>query len=166
MQAYNAHGFIPLAANTAYSNCNGRSITLGEGLFYLHLIGQDRSMNQTLLHDLAQQYPADLSADTLASPSIIVLESTAATGPQCPNGTCLRYEWFSKVMLSGLVADLVYTTQGCSACRRIDTTQTIYNYNIVLAQNYDDGVRANGSIWPGNIYPRGLIAWAYLNKAY
>src|SRR5438477_7229537 len=87
VQEYNRHGFIPLAENNnAYNNCNGRSIVLGEGLFYLHLIGQDSTMNETLLHDLAVQYPADLDADTLASPSMIGLESTRATNPQCKNG--------------------------------------------------------------------------------
>src|SRR5205807_324381 len=153
---YTANGFIPLAENTtAYNNCNGRSITLGEGLFYLHLIGQDSTMNQTLLQDLAHQYPGDLRSDTLASPSMIALESTAATGPQCSGGTCQRYEWFSKVMLSGIVADFVYTAHGCSSCRHIDVTQAVYSYNVVLAQNYGDGVRDNGSIWPGTFYPRG-----------
>ncbi len=167
LQEYKTNGFIPLAANTtAYNNCNGRSVTLGEGLFYLHLIGQDKAMNATLLQDLASQYPQDLSSDTLSSPAMIALESTAATGSQCPGGTCQRYEWFSKVMLSGLVADFVYSAHGCSACKRVDVTQAVYNYNVGLTLNYGDGVRDNGSIWPGTFYPRGLISWAFLNKAY
>ena len=167
VQEYKANGFIPLAENmNAYNNCNGRSITLGEGLFYLHLIGQDKAMNPTLLQDLASQYPQDVSSDTLTSPAMVSLESSAATGSQCPGGTCQRYEWFSKVMLSSLVADLVYTAHGCSACSRVDITQTVYNYNVVLGQNYGDGVRSNGSIWPGTFYPRGLISWAFLDKGY
>src|SRR5207253_1439181 len=138
VQEYNRHGFIPLAENNkAYNNCNGRSIILGEGLFYLHLIGQDSTMNQTLLHDLATQYPSDLRADTLTNPSMIALQSTRATNPQCKNGICLRYEWFSKVMLSGIIADMVYTAHGCTTCAHLDTTQTVYNFNLSLPRSFD-----------------------------
>src|SRR5947209_6250034 len=139
---YNSHGFIPIASNTALNNCNGRTITLGEGLFYAHLIGQDKFMNQTLLQDLAKQYPSDLSADTLALPSMIVLTSTAATGPQCSTGHCHRYEWFSKVMLSGIVADMVYTQYGCTSCGRVDVVEAAYNYNFDFGSNFGDGFRS------------------------
>ena len=166
-QEYNRHSFIPLAeSNKAYNNCNGRSIVLGEGLFYLHLIGQDSTMNQTLLHDLAMQYPADLSADTLTNPSMIALESTRATNPQCKNGICLRYEWFSKVMLSGIIADMVYSAHGCSACAHLDMTQTVYNFNLSLPRSFDDGVQDDGIAWNGFFYPRGMISWAFLNAGY
>src|SRR5205085_10859772 len=142
VQEYDRQGFIPLAENNkAYNNCNGRSIVLGEGLFYLHLIGQDSAMNPTLLHDLAMQYPADLSADTLSNPSMVTLESTRATNPQCKNNICLRYEWFSKVMLSSIIADIVYTAHGCTACTHLDLTKTVYNFNLSLPRSFDDGVQ-------------------------
>jgi len=167
VQEYDGHGFIPLAENNkAYNNCNGRSVVLGEGLFYLHLIGQDSAMNPTLLHDLAMQYPADLSADTLSNPSMITLESTRATNPQCKNGICLRYEWFSKVMLSGIIADMVYTSHGCTTCTHLDLTKTVYNFNLSLPRSFDDGVQDDGLAWNGYFYPRGLISWAFLNAEY
>src|SRR5205085_7965998 len=147
--------------NNAYNNCSGRSITNGEGLFYLHLIGLDSDMNPSLLSDLARQYPADLSADTLSSPSLIALESTRATNPPCPQGGCPRYAWFSKVMLSGIVADFVYARHGCSSCKHVDVTDEVYNYNTVLTQNFGDGLRDNGKDWPGHYYPRGVISWAF-----
>jgi hypothetical protein len=165
---YNAHGFIPLAENTgAYSNCNGRTVTTGDGLFYLHLIGLDTTMNPTLLQDLAHQFPADLAANTISSPQLISLESTPATGSQCPhNKVCFRYEWFSKVMLSGIIADLVYTQHGCQQCRHMDVTSAAYNHNITLLQNFGDGIRDNGSDWLGHYYPRGIISWAFLDGNY
>ena len=50
VQVYNTRGYLPIAASNAFSNCGGRTIALGESLFYLHLIGQDQTMNATLLH--------------------------------------------------------------------------------------------------------------------
>ncbi|HJT58796.1 MAG TPA: glycoside hydrolase family 52 protein [Ktedonobacteraceae bacterium] len=167
LREYETHGFIPLAeSNAAYNNCDGRSVTLGDGLFYLHLIGQDSAMNPTLLQDLARQYPADLSADTLASPAMIVLESRRAHNPPCPRDGCPRYEWFSKVMLSGIIADLVYTQYGCSTCRHMDVTDAAFQHNVLQPQNFEDGLRDNGQDWIGHYYPRGLISWAFLNEGY
>ncbi len=166
VQEYDANGFVPIANSTAFSNCDGRTITLGEGLFYLHQIGLDTSMNQTLLHDLAQQYPADLQADTLSSPAMIVMTSTQATGSQCSTGHCHRYEWFSKVMLSSLVADQVYARNGCSSCQHIDMTVAAFLYNQNLQANFGDGFHDDGSDWGGHIYPRGIISWAFLGTSY
>jgi len=167
VQEYNANGFIPIARyNDAYNNCNGRSVVTGEGLFYLHLIGQDSTMNQILLQDLATQYPSDLSANSISSPHMISLESTRATGSQCPGNACLRYEWFSKVMLSSIIADLVYTMHGCSSCHSIDIAEAPYGYNVLLSQNFGDGLRDDGSNWPGYYYPRGIISWAFLSAQY
>jgi hypothetical protein len=163
---YNSHGFIPIATNTAFNNCNGRTVTLGEGLFYAHLIGQDQYMNQTLLHDLASQYPSDLSADTLSSPSMIAMTSTAASGPQCSTGHCHRYEWFSKVILSSVVADMVYTKYGCTGCARVDAVEAAYSYNFSFSSNFGDGFHDDGSDWGGHFYPRGIISWAFLSSAY
>jgi hypothetical protein len=168
VREYNANGFIPLAQdNNAYSNCNGRTVTTGEGLFYLHLIGLDTSMNPTLLQDLSRQYPEDLAANTIGSPQMISLESTAATGSQCPhNNVCYRYEWFSKVMLSGIIADLVYAQHGCDQCHHMDVTMAVYSHDITLLQNFGDGIRDNGSDWLGHYYPRGVISWAFLDGNY
>ena len=157
------NGFLPIANATAFSNCSGRTIALGEGLFYLHLIGQEASMNAALLHELAQQYPGDLQASTLASPKMIVLTSTAATGEQCSTGHCHRYEWFSKVMLSNMIATLVYTKYGCSACQHLDMIEAAYTYNIDFADNFGDGFHDDNSDWGGHFYPRGIISWAYLS---
>ena len=168
VREYNTNGFIPLAQNNAaYNNCNGRTVTTGDGLFYLHLIGLDTTMNPTLLQDLSSQYPSDVAANTISSPQMISLESTAATGSQCPhNNVCYRYEWFSKVMLSGIVADLVYTQHGCTQCRHLDVTSAAYNHNITLLQNFGDGIRDNGGDWLGHYYPRGMISWAFLDANY
>ncbi|MGH2497898.1 MAG: glycoside hydrolase family 52 protein [Ktedonobacteraceae bacterium] len=167
VREYNAHGFLPLApTNAAYNNCNGRTVTTGDGLFYLHLIGLDTGMNPTLLQDLAQQYPADLAANTIASPQMISLASTRASGSQCLHTICLRYEWFSKVMLSGIIADLVYTQHGCQQCRHVDVTTAAYNHNITLLENFSDGMRDDGSDWIGHYYPRGMISWAFLDVNY
>jgi hypothetical protein len=168
VREYNSNGFIPLAQNdNGYNNCNGRTVTTGEGLFYLHLIGLDTTMNPNLLQDLAHQFPSDLAANTISSPQMISLESTPATGSQCPhNNACLRYEWFSKVMLSGIIADLVYTQHGCNQCRHMDVTTAVYKHDITLLQNFGDGIRDNGSDWPGHYYPRGMISWAFLDENY
>jgi hypothetical protein len=166
VQEYNHHGFIPIADSTAFSNCGGRTIALGEGLFYAHLIGADASMNQTLLHDLAVQYPDDLKADTLASPAMIAMTSTPATGYQCDSGHCHRYEWFSKVILSSLVADAVYAQYGCGTCAHLDVTEAAYIYNQDFDANFGDGFHDDSSPWEGNIYPRGIISWAFLSAAY
>ncbi len=168
VREYNAVGYLPLAENNAaYNNCSGRTVTTGEGLFYLHLIGLDSTMNQTLLQDLARQYPSDLAANTVASPEMISLESVNATGSQCYlKGVCLRYEWFSKVILSSLVADLVYTRYGCAQCRQPDVVQAVFDHDAQLLQNFGDGLRSNGSDWPGHYYPRGMISWAFLTMTY
>ena len=124
-------------------------------------------MDQALLQDLAHQYPADVSANTLTNPQMISLESTPATGPQCPhNNVCFRYEWFSKVMLSGLVADFIYTQHGCTACHHLDMTDAVFTHNLALPENFGDGLRDDGSDWPGHYYPRGMISWAFLNAGY
>jgi hypothetical protein len=167
VQEYSHNGFIPVAANNnAFNNCNGRTLALGDGLFYLQLSGLANTMNQALLQDLGGQYRNDLSADTLSTPSMVVLESIRATGSQCQNGSCPRYEWFSKVMLSSIIADIVYYHHGCSACRRIDVTQQVYNYNNDFSQNFGDGFRDDGSTWGGHFYPRGVISWAFLSASY
>jgi len=169
VQEYDAKGYLPLADNTAYSNCSGRSITLGEGLFYLHLSGLDKTMNQTLLSDLANQYLTDVSQSTIPSSTIstmVTMTSTVATGPQCKSGHCRRYEWFSKAMLSGIVADLVYTQHGCVACARIDLSQAAYLHNLDLSSNFSDGIRSDNSNWDGHLYPRGIICWVYLSSQY
>lgn len=166
VREYSTHSFIPIASSTAFDNCSGRSITLGEGLFYLHLIGQDGTMNQQLLHDLAQQYPADLDASTLSAPPMIVLTSSAATGPQCSINHCHRYAWFSKIMLSGIVADTVYAKYGCTSCTRLDLVQTAYHYNVDFSANFGDGFHDDFSDWSGHIYPRGIISWALLDPRY
>jgi len=167
VQEYNTNGYIPLARNNnAYNNCNGRTVVLGEGLFYLHLIGMDDTMNHTLLQDIAKQFPTDLSANIISSPGMISLESAHSTGSQCNGNVCPRYEWFSKVMLSGIIADLVYTQNGCASCSRIDVTEAAYMHNIALEQNFGDGIRENGQDWVGHYYPRGIISWAFLDAGY
>lgn len=166
VQVYNSRGYLPIASNSAFNNCDGRSIALGEGLFYLHLIGRDAAMNQTLLHDLARQYPDDLRADTLSTPVMIAMTSTQVSGPQCAGGHCRRYEWFSKVMLSGLVADTVYTQHGCSACMHVDVVQAAYLYNLSFGKSFGDGFHEDASDWNGHIYPRGIISWAFLSMSY
>jgi hypothetical protein len=164
---YNANGFIPLASNNdAYTNCSGRTVVLGEGLFYAHLIGLDNTMNQTLLQDMAKQYTADLSANLISSPNMISLESARATGSHCTSNICPRYEWFSKVMLSSIIADLVYVNHGCANCSHIDVTNTAFMHNIAIAKNFGDGLRDNGQDWLGHYYPRGLISWAFLDAGY
>jgi hypothetical protein len=97
---------------------------------------------------------------------MIALESARATGSQCPGNVCQRYEWFSKIMLSSIVADLVYTAYGCQQCSRIDVMQAAFEHNVALAGSFGDGLRDNGKGWPGNYYPRGLISWAFLDAAY
>jgi hypothetical protein len=167
VQEYNANGYIPLARNNnAYNNCNGRTVVLGEGLFYLHLTGLDSTMNQALLQDIGEQYPADLSANVISSPSMISLESARATGSQCPGNVCPRYEWFSKIMLSGIIADLVYARHGCAMCTRVDVTDTVYSHNLALNQNFGDGLHDDGQDWIGHYYPRGIISWAFLDAEY
>ncbi len=166
VQEYHTHGFLPIANNNTFSNCSGRTITVGEGLFYLHLIGQDSTMNQTLLQDLAQQYLSDLNANTLSSPHLVTLTSTSARGTQCAMGHCLRYEWFSKVMLSGIVADLVYTLNGCTSCERLDIVEGTSTYNLNSSKGFLDGIHDNNSTWNGYFYPRGIISWAYLSPLY
>ena len=169
VQEYNNNGYLPLAASTAFSNCSSRSITLGEGLFYLHLSGLDQTMNQTLLSDLSSQYLTDLSSSTVNSSTlsgIVTMTSAAAKGPQCNTGHCRPYEWFSKTILSSLVADMVYTKHGCTACARLDLSQAAYMHNLDLKSNYSDGVRADTSDWDGHLYPRGIISWVYLSSQY
>jgi hypothetical protein len=160
------HGFLPVAENSAFDNCSGRTITLGEGLFYLHLIGQDRFVNQALLRVLAAQYPSDVQATTLRDPAMIAMTSTQASGPQCGTGHCHRYTWFSKVMLSGIVADLVYTHNGCSSCARMNMVAAAYAYNINAPNGFSDGFHDDRRDWGGHFYPRGLISWAYLYASY
>jgi hypothetical protein len=167
VQEYNTNGFIPVASNNSvYNNCNARTVVLGEGLLYLHLIGLDNTMNQALLQDLAQQYPADLYANEISSPNMISLVSERATGDECSSHICQRYEWFSKVMLSSLVADLIYAPRGCTMCSRVDVTEAVYGHNLAIAQNFGDGLRDNGQDWIGHYYPRGMISWAFLYAGY
>ncbi len=167
VQEYNAKGYIPLAGtNNEHVNCNGRTVVLGDGLFYLHLAGLDKTMNQTLIQDLARQYMTDLNANIISSPDMISLQSAETTGPQCISNRCPRYEWFSKVILSGIIADLVYANHGCASCSRIDLTKAVTSHNIALEQNFGDGLRANGQDWIGHYYPRGIISWAFLNVGY
>jgi hypothetical protein len=135
-------------------------------LFYLHLIGLDNTMNQTLLQDLAEQYPDDFYANQIYSPKMISLVSARATGVNCISYICQRYEWFSKVMLSGIIADLVYTTHGCIMCSRMEVTEAAYGHNLAIEQNFGDGIRDNGSDWIGHYYPRGMISWAFMDAGY
>jgi hypothetical protein len=164
---YNAHGFIPLGQdNRAFNNCGSRSIMIDDGLFYLVLIGHITDITPTLLQDLAKQYPADLAADTLTSPAMVATESQRYTGGKCPGGTCPRYEWFSKAMLSAMVADMVFVLYGCHVCAHIDVATRAFQYNWNFGPNFGDGIHDNGTDWIGHFYPRGLISWAYLDVNY
>ncbi|QBD80494.1 hypothetical protein EPA93_32780 [Ktedonosporobacter rubrisoli] len=163
---YNSNGFIPLADNSASNNCSARSIALGDGLFYLHLIGQDRYMSQPLLNALARQYPEDLQDSRLDKDAMIALASKAATGPDCRYGYCTPYTWFSKVMLSGFVADFIYTRYGCTACKHPEVVKAAYDRNINNPGNFADGMREDGKDWDGHVYPRGIISWAFLDRRY
>jgi hypothetical protein len=69
-------------------------------------------------------------------------------------------------MVSGIIADLVYTQHGCEQCHHMDVTAAVYAHNIALPQNFGDGIRDNGSDWPGHYYPRGIISWAFLDGNY
>jgi len=69
-------------------------------------------------------------------------------------------------MLSGIIADLVYTKNGCASCNRMDVTETAYGHNLALGQNFGDGLRDNGQDWIGHYYPRGIISWAFLDAGY
>ncbi|HTK05688.1 MAG TPA: glycoside hydrolase family 52 protein [Ktedonobacteraceae bacterium] len=175
---YNQNGYIPVANSKAYSNCDGRTIMQGDGLFYLHLSGLDQQMNPQLLRDLAQQYPDDVQASTFqgpkapenvaSNPPLYLLTSKRVEGSdeQCADSHCLRYTWFSKVMLSSIVADLVYSKYGCSTCKRMDMDEAAYAYNINLRQTFSDGAREYIGYWDGYLYPRGLISWFYLDGRY
>jgi Glycosyl hydrolase family 52 len=175
---YNQRGYIPIADNTAYSNCDGRTIIQGDGLFYLQLSGLDQQMNPQLLRDLAQQYPDDVEAsifqgpkapaNVVENPPLYLLASKRAEGSmeQCADSHCLRYTWFSKVMLSSIVADLVYSKYGCSSCKRLNMDEAAYAYNSNLQNTFSDGAREYVGYWDGYFYPRGLISWFYLNKGY
>jgi hypothetical protein len=164
---YNAHGFLHLGQdNSAFNTCVSRSIVIDDGLSYLALIGHIPDITPTLLHDLAQQDPADLSADTLTSPAMVATESQRNTGGKCPGGTCQRFEWFSKVILSAIVADLVFVLYGCHVCFHLDVATRAYQYNWNFGPNFGDGLHDNGVDWIGHDYPRGLILWAYLDVNY
>ncbi len=69
-------------------------------------------------------------------------------------------------MLSGIIADLVYTAHGCTSCSRMDVTEAVYDHNVLLTQNFGDGLRDNGQDWVGHYYPRGMISWAFLDAEY
>jgi hypothetical protein len=97
---------------------------------------------------------------------MIVLTSSAATGPQCFANHCRRYSWFSKIILSGIVADIVYTKYGCTSCTRLDLVQTAYQYNVDFSANFGDGFHDDFSDWSGHVYPRGIISWALLDPRY
>lgn len=160
VQEDSRNGFIPIAENTdEYSNCGGRTVVTGDGLLYSHLIGLDSTMNQSLLQDLASQYPSDLQANMISTPQMISLESTTVSGSE-------RYEWFSKVMQSSIVADLIYTNHGCTSCHRVDVVSAVYKTDVKLPMNYGDGLIADGSDWSGYFYPRGMISWTFLNAQY
>ncbi len=175
---YNRNGSLPIADNTAFSNCTGGTIMQGDGLFYLHLMGLDKQMDGTLLNDLAQEYPNDIKSATfqgpkapdnvLSNPPLYLLSATRVQGTtaQCANWHCLRYTWFSKVMLSSIVADLVYSEHGCSTCKRMDLDAAAYAYNTNFTRTYSDGAREYVGYWEGYIYPRGLISWFYLDGRY
>jgi hypothetical protein len=135
-------------------------------LFYLTLIGHITDINSRLLQDLARQYPTDLAADTLTTPAMVVMESQRNTGGRCPGGTCQRYEWFSKAILSVLVAGMVFVLYGCHDCFHLDVATRAYQYNWNFGPNFGDGLHDNGIDWIGHYYPRGVISWAYLDVNY
>jgi Glycosyl hydrolase family 52 len=178
ISAYKLHGYLPVADNSAYSNCDGRTIMQGDGLFYLQISGLEQLMNPTILRELALQYPADVKAATfqgptaptyvVGNPPLYLLESKRAVGTQqqCANYHCLRYTWFSKVMLSSIVADIVYSQYGCNSCVRMDLDQAAYAYNIDFPRSFGDGAREYVGYWEGFIYPRGVISWFYLDRRY
>jgi hypothetical protein len=69
-------------------------------------------------------------------------------------------------MLSGIIADMVYTAHGCTTCAHLDVTQTVYTFNLTLPRSFDDGLQEDGNAWNGFFYPRGMISWAFLNAGY
>ena len=178
LNAYRQHGYLPIAGNTAFSNCDGRTIMQGDGLFYLHLIGLEQKLDPELLNDLALQYPEDLKSSMFQGPKaptnvagnpplyLLASKRVEGTQQQCADSHCLRYTWFSKVMLSGIVANLVYTTHGCITCKRLNLDAAAYAYNTNFTRTFADGAREYVGYWEGYLYPRGLISWFYLDARY
>jgi hypothetical protein len=166
MTKYVANGFIPTGLTTAYNDCSSRSSVIGDGLFYLSLIGHISDINSTLLKDIAIQYPEDVSANTISQYNLVTTESARSNNSRCPSGGCPRSEWFSKEMLSSIIADTVYTANGCKSCTRIDLTTKAYMFNVNSSSNYQDGQHDNGSAWKGGFYPRALISWMFLSNTY
>ena len=170
-------GYIPIGSSQDFSNCAGRTIMLGDGLFYLHLSGLDQMMKRELLTALAQQYPEDvrrstsfvqpLQHDRYQVPATwLTSQPEKGSAEQCAHMRCRRYSWYSKVMLSGFVADMLYSQYGCKTCQRLNLVQAAYAYNMDLSKGYSDGIREGAGYWAGFFYPRGIISWAYLDPRY
>jgi hypothetical protein len=163
---YNTNGFIPIGLSTAYNDCSSRSTVIGDGLLYLSLIGHIGDVNSTLLKDLAKQFPADISANSISQYNMVTTESARSTNSRCPSGGCPRSEWFSKEILMSIIADTVYAANGCTSCIHIDLTTKAYTFNVNSSSNYQDGQHDNGTAWTGRFYPRALISWMFLDNTY
>lgn len=138
------HGFLPVSLDTTFKGWNQHSIVLCEGLFLPALSGLNHPIIMETASLLGKTY------------------DDAMTRSRTPYGIKLSSNepvtWFSKIMVSDVVASYYFNKNNSSA-------PFTYKWNRDNLMAYQDGAFDEKTPWPGNWYPRGISSLGYILRA-
>jgi hypothetical protein len=142
-KAYDEYGYLPVSLDESFENWDAHSVVLGEGLFIPALTGYSSANMKEVAEILGESYEKAFPKSKLGHS--IGLTTTAEGS-----------SWFSKVMVSDIVASYWYGIDR-------STAHYAYDWNINNYYAYNDGVKPNGKDpWIGFWYPRGVSSLGYL----
>jgi hypothetical protein len=140
-KANKKYGYLPVSLDTQFEGWNQYSVLLGEGLFYAGLCG----FTHPTLEKAAVLLKGTYQKAFEKSKTNYGIRLTSGEEPT----------WFSKIMVSDLVAQRWYGINQ-------STAHFAYHWNKNNMQAYQDGAFSDTRPWPGNWYPRGISSLVYL----
>ncbi len=143
--AYEKYGYLPTSLDESFPGWDQHSVVLGEGLFLPGLSGFNSDIIAPLLPILTSSYRQ--AFDKSRRFYGITLSSDEPD------------TWFSKVMVSDMVAHYWYNINQ-------STAHYAYHWNLNNYFAYNDGVESDNQggfrMWTGFWYPRGVSSIGYL----
>jgi len=140
-KAYRKYGYVPVSLDQSFEGWEQKSVVLGEGLMYMGLGGAQSEILDEVAEMLGDTYQQAYA------------ESQTSYGIKLSSGESVT--WFSKVMVSDLVAAYWYDITN-------STAHFTYEWNKNNPNAYNDGAYDAETDWIGYWYPRGISSLGYL----
>ena len=139
--AYEKYGYVPVSLDKTFRGWNQLSVVAGEGLLLMCLGGSASPILKRCAGFLGDSYRK--AFDKSKTPYGIKLSSKEGV------------TWFSKVMVSDIVASYWYG-------QNQSTADYVYQWNKNNPNAYNDGALDAHKDWTGYWYPRGISSLGYL----